>query len=125
VTVRLDVVEMQAAYYAVAACIRERRLGGRAVPDEVYRLYQRLHTACLSRGRHENGSGAEDAQSSGVEKWIGSPEVAQLMGWSKRQVQRHAREMRGQIAGGRWLFRESDVIAYAEGRAADGTRPGG
>jgi hypothetical protein len=117
---RLDSGEVQAAYYAVSGFIRERCVGGRAVPGEVERLFRRLdHTVRMSRARHESGCTADDAPPSDVDAWIGTRDVAQMLGWKVRRVQRHALQLGGQMSSGRLLFRESAVIEYSEG-IADG-----
>jgi helix-turn-helix protein len=118
---RLQHGEVQAAYYAVAGFIRQCNLGGRRPPPEVEHVFRRFDSHVrLSRGRHESGCAADDESLSEDETWIGSPEAAEILAWSKRQVQRHANELCGRIIGGRWLFRESDVIDYMEGLRADG-----
>ncbi|OBF86947.1 hypothetical protein A5791_19825 [Mycobacterium sp. 852002-51163_SCH5372311] len=123
---RLDDTDVEAAYYGLSWFIRQCNLGGRPLPPEVGRLYARLdHRVRLSPTRHENGCADEDQSPSGEETWIGSSEAAQILDWSNRQVQRHAIDLGGQIVGGRWLFRESDVKDYAGRRAGDGEhRPG-
>lgn len=47
---------------------------------------------------------------------IDANEVARMLGCSKRQARRHARDLDGQIIGGRWVFRKAAVAEYAEGR---------
>jgi len=111
--------DLEAAYYAVAGFIRQCCLIGRIPPPEVRRVYKRLDSHIrLSQGRHETGSTATAEASSNEETWIGSRQAALILGWSKRQVQRHATELGGQITSGRWLFRESEVIDYAEAQNA-------
>jgi hypothetical protein len=118
--VRFDSDEIEAAYYGLAGFIRLCELDPRRStppPTEVSRLYHKLDAVVrMSPTRHETGCGADDAEPS--ELWIGSPEASRILGWSKRQVQRHAHEMGGRIIGGRWLCRESDVIAFAAERLA-------
>lgn len=115
---RLDEGEVRAAYYGLSECVRQTNLGGRALPPGVGRLFSRLEDR-LSRGRHETSDRATDQPPSEGETWIGSPEAARMLSWSKRQVQRHALDMGGKLIGGRWMFRESDVADYAE-RNGDG-----
>lgn len=118
---KLDDIEVQAAYYGLAAFVRQRKEACRPLPPEVGRLYERLDKRIrLSSTRHETCCGDEDPSRSQEETWIGSPEAAQMLSWSKRQVQRHADDLGGRIIGGRWLFRESDVRDYAAERHGDG-----
>jgi hypothetical protein len=114
---KLDDDEVQAAYYGVAACLRQRQIGGRPVPPEVRQLYERLdQNLRLSRKRHETGGVATDAGPS--QTWIDAADTAALLGRGLRWVQRHAAELGGERFGGRWHFKQSDVIDSAERHAA-------
>ncbi|WP_406817398.1 hypothetical protein [Mycobacterium sp. M23085] len=107
--------DVHGAYYCVSEVVRGRRRCGQPVPAWLRALYDRLDAA-VRAARTRPQHVAEGEQSEVVDKWIGSPDAAALLGWSKRQVQRRAADLDGQIAGGRWLFREAVVIEYAEGR---------
>ena len=118
---RLDDTEVRAAYYGLSECVRQRNLAGRSLPLEVEQLFGKLHDQIrLSRARQESCSAAEDASSSEGEVFIGSAEAAQMLNCSKRHVQRHAREIGGQLIGGRLAFRHSEVRDFAERTAANG-----
>jgi hypothetical protein len=115
---RLSSDERRAAYYGLAGFIRDRKIAGRSIPREVVLLYLRLERSLsVSFTRHQTGCGAEDDPSSKQDSWIDSPEVAELLGWTIRKVQRHAANMGARLIGGRWLFRESAVMDYMEGLA--------
>jgi hypothetical protein len=116
----VDGRDLPALYYAVAAHVRERHIAGRRVDPEVERVLHRLDSAIrLSRTRHESSCLTDDEASSETDERISSPQAAQILAWSIRKVQRHARELGGSDRTGRWLFRKSDVINYAE-RIASG-----
>jgi hypothetical protein len=114
--VNLTDSDLHAAYYCTAEVVRSRRLGCRPIPAEVRRLYDRLTAEMqpgLSRSGQEKDCGGQQLSAGG---WMSAAEAASLLGWSKRRVQRHATDLDGEIIGGRWLFRQSTVIEYAEGK---------
>ena len=47
--------------------------------------------------------------------WIGSVAAAQILGWNIRDVQRKSADLDGRKFAGKWRFRESAVLQYAEG----------
>lgn len=113
---KLSDIEVQAAYYGVAHFIRARKMAGQAIPPEITRLVKRLDAHVrLSSTRPETGCGTVELTSSNV--WLGANAVASLLGENIRWVQRHAHDIGGQLNGGRWFFRESDVIDFHERRA--------
>ncbi|MGW0158465.1 hypothetical protein ACWDUN_03985 [Mycobacterium sp. NPDC003323] len=119
----LDGAETAAAYYAVAGFVRHLNVGQRAIPPEVGKLYQRLDAQIrLSCARHESSCATVDRPPS--ETWIGAAATASMLQRGLRYVQRHAEEIGGQLVGGRYLFRESDVIDYLERQHSDRTQPG-
>jgi hypothetical protein len=121
---RLAHGEVQAAYYAVAGFIRQCNLGGRRPPPEVEHVFRRFDSQVrLSPTRHESGCAAVDGSSLDEEKWMDSSEVAQMLGWSQRKVQRRYAEVGGRLFGRLYRFRESDVIDYAEGLTDGPTGP--
>ena len=114
----LDSDGVRTAYYCAAWVLRSLEENRRPVPDWLRNHFDRLDSEVrMSRGRQEKCC---VEPSSEEETWIASPEAAQILGWSKRQVQRHAKDLAGQIVGGRWLFRESLVVECAEGLKHDG-----
>lgn len=65
----------------------------------------------------ESGRDSADAQQdSEVDRWITARQAADILGLSKRQTQRLAADLQGERVDGRWQFRRSTVMAYAEGR---------
>ena len=118
-SVKLNSDGVRAAYYCSAWVCRSLKENRRPIPDWLQSHFDRLDSEVrMSRARQEK-RGVEPS-SEEEETWIGSPDAAQILGWSKRQVQRHAKELAGQIVGGRWLFRESLVVEFAEGLKHDG-----
>ena len=120
----LDADEIQAAYYGLAQFVRQRAIAGRGCPPAVTALYRRIDTVIrapsVSESGHENGSGAEQ-----YNVWITAAQAAPLLGLSKRQTQRLAADLGGQLIGGRWLFNQETVREYAGERTSsrDGTGP--
>lgn len=106
-------------YYCAAEVVRTRRRIGQPIPGWLRRHYEQLEAEVrMSRTRQQIGCDGPSLNM--MDKWIGSPEAAAVLGWSKRQVQRHAADLDGQIISGRWLFREAAVRQYAEGLRQDG-----
>lgn len=119
-----DEWENRACYRLAAEAVRRKNLRREPIEAWLATLYDRLDIKVrMSRARQENGCPA--AESEVNDSWIGSPEAAAILGWSKRQVQRCAPDLDGQIVAGRWLFRESLVKEYASERDNDGQTAGG
>ena len=109
----LQAIEIEAVYYAVSGFIRERHISGRPIPAEVLDVRHRLDAHVrLSSARHETTSETTNPEDSEV--WIGATATAAKIRRGLRYVQRHANEIGGQLIGGRYVFRESDVIDYLE-----------
>ena len=109
----LQGIEIEAVYYAVSGFIRERYISGRPIPAEVLSVRHRLDAHVrLSSTRHETGLETTNPEDSEV--WIGATATAAKIGRGLRYVQRHATDIGGQLIGGRYLFRETDVIDYME-----------
>jgi hypothetical protein len=116
----LDDDEIKAAYYGLCGFVRQRVLAGRPVPPEVLRVRHRFDAHVrLSSTRHETGCGANPPTQSEV--WIGAAATASALGKSGtaglRWVQRHAEQLGGQLIGGRYVFRESQIIDFIDRRA--------
>jgi excisionase family DNA binding protein len=116
--VKLTSDEARAAYYCAAALIRHRQRSGEPIPDWLRRHFGQLDAQIrASQSGQEWDCGAEELSQ---DKLITAREAAQVLGCSKRQVQRLAGDLDGQIIGGRWLFSSSAVAEYAEGRRRHG-----
>jgi hypothetical protein len=105
----LSAGELRQLAYCVSAVLRARRRQNQ-VRSWLVDLDRRLTAEIVSRARR--GTVSAEPHS---DVWIGSPRAAEILGWSKRQVQRRAADLDGQIVAGRWLFRESTVHEYARG----------
>jgi excisionase family DNA binding protein len=68
----------------------------------------------MSQSRHGMSSYTEELES---DELITAKEAAEVLGCSKRQIQRMASDLDGKIVGGRWLFSRATVVGYAEERA--------
>ena len=118
-----DEWETRAAYRLAADVVRAKNLHREPIEAWLTILYNRLETRIrMSRARQETARGS--AESDVQDGWIGSPQAAAILGWSKRQVQRLASDLDGRIASGRWIFRESVVREYKE-RMNDGSSSSG
>lgn len=108
---RLNDIEVQADYFAVAGFIRHQRLAGRPVPDEVCRLFRRLELD-ISVGGSESECGEPEL---GADE-IGTVEAAQILGCSERNVRLIAEDLEGRKIGRTWIFAKSVVQEYQEAR---------
>jgi hypothetical protein len=105
-------------YNCVAAVLRGFKTA--PAPWAVQSVYERLGTEvrAMSGPGHQKGRGGEQSDS---EKLIGSRQAAAISGCTQRHVNRIAKSLSGVFVDGRWVFRESVVRDYAEGR--NGVRP--
>jgi hypothetical protein len=113
--VRLSAPEVRTVYWCFSVLIRGRR---HDVPRPVADLYDRLDAEIrlVSRPRHgvpETGCGQQQSDA-----WIGCRETAEILKLSKRQVQRIASDLGGQLISGRYVF-DRDTV-HAERRYRDG-----
>jgi hypothetical protein len=112
----LDDTDIQASYYCCAEVLRNRQRTGAPIPGWLHRHYTRMDTAFrLSQSRQESGCGTRQLKD---EKLITAADAADILGWSKRQVQRKATDLDGEIIGGRWLFKLNVVLEYKEGMSS-------
>ena len=109
--------DLHAALYVAAEVIRSRQRTGQPVPTWLRRHFNRLDTEIrvLQSGHESDG----DTGQSDQEQLITAREAAAILGCSKRQAQRLAADLDGQIVGGRWLFKLNTVTKYAQGRDRD------
>ena len=87
---------------------------GRPMPRPVWRardILDRAMTCSMSLQRQDFGPDDEESES---EK-LGSREVAELLGVTRRTVQRNAESLGGQQVSGSWVFDPNDI-----GNAANG-----
>jgi hypothetical protein len=106
-------IELRAAYYCAADVIRTRQRAGQPIPQWLRQHFAHLDSLISSASQlgRESDAGGEQLD---PDKLITAKEAADMLGCSKRQVQRLASDLDGQIVGGRWLFRQSSVTPYAE-----------
>jgi hypothetical protein len=121
-------VDASVAYYCVAAVIRGRQRTGEPIPEWLRRHFEQLDAvirdgssdsaARASRSGHELSDHATQLECDGStsSELIGAREAAEILGLSKRQVQRLAGDLDGQVVGGRWLYKRTIVCEYAEAR---------
>lgn len=109
----LSGADVRAAYWCAAQVIRGRELHSHQVPPPVRALFDRLDAEVrMSRARHESDSRTAQL---GSDQLIGVNEAADILGWTKRKVQRHATDLDGKRVAGQWVFSRSAVIEYLEG----------
>jgi hypothetical protein len=102
--------DVRAAYFCVSTVLRNCRLRGEPIPQPLRDLNDRLLAevqAPMSRSRQELDTAGAELDS---DRQIGVAEAALILGWSKRQVQRRATDLDGEIVGGRWIFQKSVVV---------------
>ncbi|MBZ4558587.1 helix-turn-helix domain-containing protein [Mycobacterium avium subsp. hominissuis] len=108
-----DPDELRWLYYCVGAAVRERELHHRHVTPCLRRLFDRADAA-MSESGHESACEAEQSE---PDVPITAREAADILGLSKRQCQRLAADLDGQLVGGRWQFSRAAVVEYQKGRA--------
>lgn len=108
-----DPDEIRWLYYLAGAAVRERELNQRQVTPCLRRLFGRADAAMSDSG-HESGC---EAGQSEPDVPITAREAADILGLSKRQCQRLAADLDGQLVDGRWQFSRAAVVEYQEGRA--------
>jgi hypothetical protein len=106
------------AYNCVAVVIRGCQTA--PPPWAVQSLYDRLgaEVRAMSRTGPRKDCGREQSE---PEKLIGSRQAAAITGYTQRHANRIAESLGGVLVDKRYVFREAEVRAYAEGR--DGPRP--
>jgi hypothetical protein len=106
---------LRANFYCAAEVLRSRQRTGEPVPAWLRQHHRQLDTAFrMSQSGHENCSDAGQLEKE-KDVLITAREAAELLRKSKRQCQRLASDLGGQIVGGRWLFSRAAVVEYAEG----------
>jgi hypothetical protein len=116
---RRGVISLQACYFCVAEVIRTRRRVGAPIPGWMRAHYDQLDTEIrgMSRRRHkipEIGCGQPQS-----DEWIGVRETAEILKLSKRQVQRIASDLGGQLISGRWVFNRDTRCARGDNKMGD------
>lgn len=108
--------DLHAAYYCASALIRSRKRTGEPIPSWLRQHHARLDAEIrrMSRAGHESLSDTEELHP--MDDLITAREAGEILGVSKRQTQRLAADLDGQIVGGRWLFSRSAVAEYMEGK---------
>jgi hypothetical protein len=104
----------RAALYCAAAVIRARQRSGQPIPDWLRQHHAQIEAEFgMSRSGHETPTTAGQLEQ---DELITAKEAAEVLGCTKRQCQRIAPDLNGQLIGGRWLFNRSAVVEYAEGK---------
>lgn len=104
--------DLRAAYHTAAEVIRGRQRTGEPIPQWLRAHFERLDTEIrgMSRPRHKiPGIGWCQPQ---LDEWIGVRETAEILKLSKRQVQRIASDLGGQLISGRWIFNRDTVTEH-------------
>jgi hypothetical protein len=110
----LDDEQTRAAYYVAAEVIRSRQRLGQPVPAWLRKHYALLDTAVrVSPTRQAVAENGDCATQSAHGEIIGTREVAEMLGLTRRQVQRQAGQLGGARVCGRLLFPRADIADYA------------
>ena len=105
--------DLHAAYYCAAEVTRSRRRTGQPIPAWLRNHYDNLDAHIrLSDFGQESGC---DTGPLDQDRLITAREASTLMVCSKRQAQRQAPKLGGQIIGGRWLLSLNAVKQHIEG----------
>jgi len=81
----------------------------RWLPTHMHKLTTEL--AIMSQVRHQSDSDTAELE---LDELITAAQAGAILRRSKRQVQRIATSINGQIVCGRWLFNRQTVLDYAE-----------
>lgn len=81
---------------------------------ELVRALEHEHAVALAHSRQENDCCAQSSERDDDDDWVCTADAAAILGCSARTVQRRAADLDGQLVAGQYVFRESDVRAYAE-----------
>jgi hypothetical protein len=107
-------VDLEAAYHCAAEVIRRRCRTGEPIPERLRRHYNQLD---LEMRLSVSGHGSSwDTRQLEHDTSITARQAADILGCSKRQAQRLAPDLDGQIVDGRWLFKLKNVMEYAKGK---------
>jgi hypothetical protein len=105
--------DLHAAYYCAAEVTRSRWRTGQPIPAWLRNHYDNLDAQIrVSDLGQESGC---DTGQFDQDRLITTAEAATMMLCSKRQAQRRAPELGGQIIGGRWLLSLNAVKQHIEG----------
>jgi hypothetical protein len=113
----------RAAVYCASGLIRDRQLRGEPVPSWLRQHHAQCESAlaALSRSGHQ----IDRAPAQLKQEMITAQEAADMLGCSKRQAQRLASDLDGQLVGGHvWVFSRAAVVEYAEGKRNAGPPSG-
>jgi hypothetical protein len=108
--VTLELAEARAVLHLVGSLILDRAKAGRPLPYEVRAFHRHLANVVEVSSRRQS----KELQQIefGVSK-IGTRQVAALLGWGPRRVQRHVADLGGELVAGRLVFDERTVNDYA------------
>lgn len=103
---------LRAAIHCCKEVIKSRQMNGQPIPEWMRRHHANLNFRASQLG-HENSRREGQLKQ---DRLITAKEAADMLGCSKRQVQRIASDLDGSIVGGRWLFSYAAVNDYVEGK---------
>jgi hypothetical protein len=111
--VNLDRDQTQVAYNCIAMVLRGFTKA--PAPWAVQHLYEQLDSEvrAMSRPGHESGCGETESE---PEQLLSSRQVAQMLGCTKRHVNREAEALGGVNIDGVNVFRQTAIIEHIEGR---------
>lgn len=105
-------IDLAAARYC--AQLTAQLYAGRPIPGPI-----RRHIEQLLSGSVDGTECVAGQQESTHETFIDTAAAAQILGCSTRYVRKISRSLDGDRIAGRWVFRESAVRDYTEGRHRD------
>lgn len=116
-SVLLQGVALADAYYLVAAGLKESRSRQQKIPPRMFVLQDEIESALRSYNQQRRQS--EVAKLPVPHNYsIGTDEAANILGRSRRHVQRIAKSLDGQRSGKSWTFDRRIVEAYGAANAA-------
>lgn len=104
--------ERAASLYLATEVIIERRRRGQPIPTWMsqYHAYLDAEIRGVSRSRHDSAEIDGNAGQSVQENLIGASDVARILGWSVRKVQRRKADLGGVFIAGRLVFDRTQVL---------------
>jgi hypothetical protein len=107
--------DLQVALRCVSELLDTRRLLGAPIPAWLVEHHRRVAAAYRGIMSTVGQGTVTDTAQSGHE-FISARQAADIIGLSRRQIQRIGADLDGRIVDGRWLYPLNTVREYAEGR---------
>ena len=109
---RLDAQQVQLSAYAVTDLIARRGLAGQPIPRQFFPFLDQLRAS--ANGSKSVAAEGESETDKVGDRLIDSSEAAAILECSDRWIREITSDLDGEKVSGRWVFRRSAVIEYAQ-----------